>query len=181
MPPRRRFFPCVLAARLHAHILASKSKLPLTLQTLNQELDLKPYDNPAVLKPTFVLATSAIHFETQADCLLPASIMIVPKGGSMFPLKEFVKEHFKTIKYTDLVLNGVTKAAWVLPVAAHETEDTGTLAKFLWARSASTSRRPSSTQMKTRAGDAPQCWEGRGNLCHINTHAQQAQRQAQHG
>ena len=40
-----------LAARLHAHILASKSKLPLTLQTLNQELDLTPFDNPAVLKP----------------------------------------------------------------------------------------------------------------------------------
>ena len=63
-----------LAARLHAHILASKSKLPLTLQTLNQELDLTPFDNPAVLKPKFVLATSEILFETQADGVLPASM-----------------------------------------------------------------------------------------------------------
>ena len=52
--------------------------------------------------------------------------------GAVYDFKEFLKERFPEIKYTDLIFNGGTikKAAWVLPITG-QTAATGTLADFL--------------------------------------------------
>jgi len=114
-----------LALSTHAAILAATKTLPITLKTLNATLDVSAYDNPAVTKYKATLVTSS-ELETEAGTLDP-SIMIV---GKMYAFKEFLKDHFPEIRYTDLVFDGVTKAAWVLPLSA-ETKEKGTLARFL--------------------------------------------------
>lgn len=93
---------------------------------MNKALDVSPYDDPAVTKPAFTLATSALQLETR-DGLLPRSTMIM---GPTYDFKEHLKERWSEIRYTDLVFGQKTKAAWVLPVSA-ETTETGTLADFL--------------------------------------------------
>ena len=120
-----------LATMLHTAILKAKRELPTTLASLNKELDVSAYDNAAVLKHKFTLAESELQFETRAG-MLPRSILITPTVGSVYPFKEFLKDRFPGLNYTDLIFNGgaMAKAGWVLPVDA-QTEETGTLANFL--------------------------------------------------
>ena len=120
-----------LALKLHKAILDAKRELPATLASLNKELDVSPFDNAAVMKHQFTLAQSELQFETRAG-MLPRSILISPTVGTVYPFKEFLKDCFLAIKYTDPIFNGgtVTKAGWVLPVDA-QTEETSTLADFL--------------------------------------------------
>jgi len=115
-----------IATSLHA---AVRTKLKATAKRVNTALDVTPFDNPAVVTPSFVLATSEAEFETRADGVLPRSILII---GKTYEFKEFLKKKFEEIRYLDLVFNGgtETKAGWVLPVSA-ETEATGTLADYL--------------------------------------------------
>ena len=118
-----------LAQKMHAAVINSSS-MPITAKYVNKELDLTPYDNPKVVKPSVTLAKSEILFETRRDGLLPPSIMIV---GNIYVFKEFVKQRFANgLRYLDLIFKGgtETKTAWVLEVAA-QTEATGTLADFL--------------------------------------------------
>lgn len=103
-------------------------EMATTARLMNQVLDITPFDEPAITKPHMTLATSEIQFETR-DGLLPRSIMI---AGMAYDFKEYLKERWSEIRYTDLVFGGgaTSKAAWVLPVSA-ETDETGTLADYL--------------------------------------------------
>ena len=101
--------------------------MPKTAEALGDTLDVSAYDNPAVKKFKFTLVQSET-FET-INGILPESIMII---GEAYDFKEFIKQRFPEVRYTDLIFNGgtVNKAAWVLPVSA-QTKETGTLADFL--------------------------------------------------
>ena len=125
---RRRNLTAAFALKLFHGIKAS-DKLKVTARRMNKELDVSPFDNPAVYKYAFTLAYSETQFETRADGVLPRSIMLI---GKTYDWKDYLKEQFPTIRYLDLIFNGgkVTKAAWVL-AEEDQTEETGTLADFL--------------------------------------------------
>ena len=121
--------PTAALALLLFNKIKASEKLKVTARRMNKDLDLTPYDNPAVTKYEFTLASSECQFETRVDGILPRSIMLV---GKTYEFKDFLKERFPTIRYVDLIFNGgkVTKAAWVLS-EEDQTAETGTLADFL--------------------------------------------------
>ena len=108
-------------------MIKESPKMPKTAEALGDTLDVSAYDNPAVKKFKFTLVKSET-FET-INGILPESIMMV---GEAYDFKEYIKQRFPEVRYTDLIFNGgtVNKAAWVLPVSA-QTEATGSLADFL--------------------------------------------------
>jgi len=120
-----------IALKIHDAIKAERG-MATTARQMNRVLDTTPFAEPVIAKniPAFTLATSELQFETKKDGVLPRSIMVV--GKHTYAFKEFMKEQFPEIRYTDLIFNGgtLTKAAWVLPASA-ETEENGTLADFL--------------------------------------------------
>jgi len=116
------------ALKLFNAIKAS-DQMKVTARRMNKELDLSPFEDPAVNKYEFTLAYSETQFETRADGVLPRSIMLI---GKTYDWKDHLKEQFPTIRYSDLIFNGgkVTKAAWVL-AEEDQTAETGTMADFL--------------------------------------------------
>lgn len=113
-----------LALIVHNAIL-NAATLTNTNTTLNQSLDVSLFDNAAVKKYKFHLVKSS-SLATEAG-VLPPSIMII---GEVYNFKEFLKDRYTSIRYTDLQFDGRSKAAWVLP-QSEETEETGTLKQFL--------------------------------------------------
>jgi len=85
---------------------------------------------PAAAAPTTPI-TLAIGstFEAEAGAL-PPSIFIAAKSAFLEDYIGRIQARFPELQYTALVLAGVQKSAWVLPLAA-QTAETGTLALFM--------------------------------------------------
>ena len=121
--------------KLHKAILKATRELPVTVVSLNTELDLTLFDNSAVTKHNFTLAESEIHFETR-DGVLRRSIMITPTVGSVYPFKEFIKDHSRTSStLTSSSMEArCPRPHGFCPWTRHsdsQTEETRTLANFL--------------------------------------------------